>query len=34
MFRYARISPPATTPQMLPMPPRITMQSRNIEMLK
>jgi hypothetical protein len=28
-LRYARIIPPTTTPQMLPIPPRMTMQSRN-----
>ena len=30
----ARIVPATTTPQRLPMPPRITMHSRKTEMLK
>src|SRR3954467_268893 len=33
-FSQARIVPATTTPQRLPIPPRITMQSRNTEMLK
>jgi hypothetical protein len=33
-FSHARITPAIVTPQIDPMPPRITMQSRNTEMLK
>src|SRR5262249_37651893 len=33
-FSQARMNPATTTPQRLPIPPRITMQSRKTEMLK
>ena len=33
-FRYARKPAPTITPQMFPIPPRMTMQRMNTEMLK
>jgi len=33
-LRYAKIIPPTVTPQIEPIPPRMTMQSRKTEMLK
>jgi hypothetical protein len=33
-FRYVRIAPATTAPHTLPIPPRMTMQSRKTEMLK
>ena len=33
-LRYSSRIAPSITPQMLPMPPRMTMQSTRIEMLK
>jgi hypothetical protein len=33
-FRYDRKAPPMITPQIVPMPPRMTMQRMKIEMLK
>ena len=33
-LRYARKPPPRITPQTLPIPPRMTMQRMNTEMLK